>query len=159
MEILPGSNTEIIGYFEKFKDNKNYTELIKKFDDLTKIRLKGLIELQEYKIPNLGPSDELEIFPEMLKDWCQEDIMEVKNIIKLYDTGNIESLEEAIVLIEILKKNSDDYPKILDKICSDLATRNFDTIEEYDQLLQFSEDPQNSIIYNSLWNYFVTLLS
>ena len=159
MEILPDSNSEIISYFEKFKDNQNYDRLFERFDDLTKIRMKGLIELNEYKIPNIGPSDDLENFPEMLKDWKSEDIEEVKNIIKLYDTGNIESIEEAIILIEILKNNSDNYPDILDKILKDLQNQKFDNIEEYDQLLNFSVDCNDSIIYNGLWNYFVTLLS
>ena len=159
MEILPGSNSDIISYFEKFKNNENYNTLFERFDELTKIRMKGLIELNEHKIPNIGPSDELENFPEMLKDWRSEDIEEVKNIIKLYDTGNIESIEEAVILIEILKNNSDNYPDILDKISRDLQNQKFENIEEYDQLLNFSVDSGDSIIYNGLWNYFVTLLS
>ena len=35
----PGSNEEIVQYFEKFKDNKNYESLLETFKELTKIKL------------------------------------------------------------------------------------------------------------------------
>ena len=111
MEVVEGCNYEIVEYFKKFRNNKNYESLLEKFKDLTRIRLKGTIELQDYKLPELGPSDELGKFPSLLEDWREDDVLEIKNIIKLYDTGEIESLEEAIILIHVLKRKSDDYPK------------------------------------------------
>ena len=159
MEVIPNSNSEIIHYFEKFKDNENYTLLLEKFDELTKLRVRGLIELKHHQIPEIGPSEELEDFPTLLSDWNKEDIMEVKNIIKLYDTGSIESLEEAIILIEILKRKSSDYPRILDKISRDFEKQDFSNIQDYDQLLNLLQNPQDAIIYSGLWNYLMTLLS
>ena len=157
MEVVEGCNSEIVEYFSKFRGNKNYDVLLDKFRDLTRIRLKGTIELKDHKLPELGPSDDLEKFPSLLKDWHEQDVLEIKNIIKLYDTGEIESLEEAIILIHVLKRKSEDYPEILDKILEDLEKGEFKEIEKYNQLLEFQQNPQDSIIYNGLWNFFVTL--
>jgi len=159
MEALPNSNEEIVNYFEKFKDNKNYQNLLEKFKELTKIKVKGMIQLQEHNFPELGPSDELENFPDLLEDWDQTDVFEVKNIIKLYDTGCIESVEEAIILIEILKRKSKKYPAILDRILKDFQSQTFEDIGVYDQLLSLEVNPQDSIIYNGIWNFLMTLLS
>ena len=157
MEVVEGCNCEIVEYFSKFRGNKNYDVLLEKFTDLTRIRLKGTIELQDYKLPELGPSDELEKFPSLLKDWHEQDVLEIKNIIKLYDTGEIESLEEAIILKHVLKRKSDDYPKILDKILDDLEKGEVKQLEKYNELLDFQQNSQDSIIYNGLWNFFMTL--
>jgi hypothetical protein len=159
MEVVEGANYEIVNYFGKFKNNKNYEVLLEKFKDLTRLRLKGTIDLNEYKIPDIGPSDDLSNFTDLLEDWHEQDIIEIKNIIKLYDTGQIESLEEAIILIHVLKRKSEDYPKILDVILSDLEKQEFKEIEKYDQLLSFQDDTQDSIIYNGLWNYLIMLLA
>ena len=158
MEVVEGCNEEIVKYFGKFEGNKNYEFLMQKFKELTKLRLKGTIELNEHKIPDIGPSDELENFPDLLKEWHEQDVLEIKNIIKLYDTGEIESLEEAIILIHVLKRKSEDYPKVLDIILNDLENQEFKSIEKYDQLLEFGKNQQDSIIYSGLWNFFMTLL-
>ena len=54
MEVLDNSNEEIIRYFQKFEGNKNYEILLEKFKELTKIKLKGMIKLQEYTFPEIG---------------------------------------------------------------------------------------------------------
>lgn len=159
MEVLHGSNMEIVEYFSKFEGNNNYTSLSEKFKELTRMRVKGTIELNEHKIPDIGPSDELMSFPELLENWNERDILEVKNVIKLYDSGEIESLEEAIILIHVLKNKGTEYPKILDIILKDFETQEFKGINQYDQLLSLRENPQDSIIYNSLWNFLMILLS
>ena len=107
----------------------------------------------------MGPSEDLQQFPSLLKDWNDEDILEIKNVIKLYDAGEIESLEEAIILIHVLKNKSDEYPKILDVILEDLEKQKFSGIDTYNQLLELEKIPEDSIIYNALWNFFMTLFS
>ena len=159
MEVVEGCNIEIVNYFSKFKHNNNYENLLEKFKELTRIRLRGTIDLQEYKLPELGPSEDLQQFPSLLKDWNDEDILEIKNVIKLYDAGEIESLEEAIILIHVLKNKSDKYPKILDVILEDLEKQQFSGIDTYNQLLELEKIPEDSIIYNALWNFFMTLFS
>ena len=47
------------------------------------MRLKGTIRLNEHNIPDIGPSDDLPDFIDLLKDWREEDIMEIKNITNL----------------------------------------------------------------------------
>ncbi len=123
------------------------------------MRLKGTIRLNEHNIPDIGPSDDLPDFIDLLKDWREEDIMEIKNIIKLYDTGQIESLEEAIILIHVLRRKSDNYPKILDVILDDLEKQEIKEIEKYNDLLSFQNGIKDSIIYNGIWNYLIMLLA
>ncbi len=159
MEVLDNSNEEIVRYFQKFEGNKNYETLLDKFKELTKLKLKGMIELREYSFPEIGPSDDLEKFPALLEEWDQGDIFEIKNIIKLYDTGCIESVEEAIILIEILKRKSEDYPPVLDCILKDFQSQKFENIDDYDQLLSLKTNPQDAIIYSGLWNFLMTLLT
>jgi hypothetical protein len=159
MEVVEGCNYEIVNYFTKFKNNNNYEVLLEKFKDLTRLRLKGTIKLNQHNIPDIGPSDDLPDFIHLLKNWREEDIMEIKNVIKLYDTGQIESLEEAIILIHVLRSKTDDYPKILDTILNDLEKQEFKDIEKYNDLLSFQEDTQDSIIYNGIWNYLIMLLA
>ena len=147
MEVVEGNNYDILNY------------LLETFKELTKFRIKSMIELQEYSFPEVGPSDDLQKFPEMLKDWEDSEVMEVKNIIKLYDSGEIESVEEVIILIEILKRKSDNYPEILDIILNDFQKQEFKNLEHYCQLLDFSQDSQDAIIYNAIWNYLMISLS
>lgn len=159
MEVVEGCNYEIVNYFTKFEGRKNYSFLLEKFKELTRMRLKGTIRLNEHNIPDIGPSDDLPDFIDLLKDWREEDIMEIKNIIKLYDTGQIESLEEAIILIHVLRRKSDNYPKILDVILDDLEKQEIKEIEKYNDLLSFQNGIKDSIIYNGIWNYLIMLLA
>jgi len=160
MDILDDSNGEILTYFSKFKDNENYSNLLEQFSALTKFRVKRMIELEKMMIPDIGPSEKLHDFPSELKNWPERDIAEVKTVIKLYDSGEIESLEEAIILIEIIKNRKDNYPKILDTITEDLNSNELKNIEFYDELIRLKESNyDDSIIYGSLWSYLAILLA
>ena len=158
MDILDDSNEEILSYFSKFKDNENYSNLCEEFSNLTRFRVKRMIELEDLMLPDIGPSDKLHDFPMELKNWPERDIAEVKTIIKLYDSGEIESLEEAIILIEIIKNRKYTYPKILDTITEDL--NELKNIEFYDELIHLKESNHtDSIIYGSIWSYLAILLT
>lgn len=160
MDILDDSNEEILSYFSKFKDNENYPRHFITFGDLTRFRVKRMIELEDLMLPDIGPSDKLSEFPGELKNWPQRDIAEVKTIIKLYDSGEIESLEEAIILIEIIKNRKYTYPKILDTIIEDLKSNELKNIEFYDELIRLKEsNKDDSIIYGSIWSYLAILLT
>lgn len=151
MSVVKNSNKDILDYFKKFKDNENYEEYFKKLDELSILRLKGELDLGVMKMPFIGPSDDLDNFPDQIKNWKQEDIFELKNVIKLFVSGEIESVEEAIILIEILKLEKD-YPKILDKITEDINTQNLNNIEDYQELLKTDD-----IIYSSIWKYLISI--
>ena len=112
MDILDDSNEEILSYFSKFKDNENYPRHFITFGDLTRFRVKRMIELEDLMLPDIGPSDKLSEFPGELKNWPQRDIAEVKTIIKLYDSGEIEFYDELIRLKESNKDDSIIYGSI-----------------------------------------------
>ena len=160
MDILDDSNVEIVNYFSKFKENKNYNKLLEEFDELTKFRLKRMIELEDLMLPDVGPSDDLNEFTSKLENWPEEDVKEVGIMIKLYDSGEIQSAEEAIILIEILKKEEEKYPEVLDVISEDLKSGHLKNTEKYDELIRLKEsNKDHSIIYGSIWSYLGTLLS
>ena len=83
--------------------------------------------------------------------------MEVKNIIKLYDSGEVESLEEAILLLQILINKDDNYPKILDTIMKDFQTGELKNLCDYSELLELKRFDSDAIIYGGLWSFLVSL--
>ena len=155
-DFCKSSNKEILGYFSKFCKNKNYENHYKNLDLLSIYRIKEDIEVGNLKMPNIGPSNDLINFPDTLENWNDKEIFEIKNVIKLYDSGEIESLEEAIILIEIIKIK-ENYPKILDVIISDLKSGSLENIEKYSELLTFDNSCEDSIIYGNIWKYLLTL--
>ena len=69
-------------------------------------------------------------------------------------------MEEAIILIEIIKNRKYTYPKILDTITEDLKSNELKNIEFYDELIRLKEsNKDDSIIYGSIWSYLAILLT
>ena len=156
MEVVEGSNTDILNYFTKFEKNNNYEKYLDDLKRLSIFRLRGEISLGEYMIPDVGPSEEISTFPDKIEGWDERDIFELKNIIKLFDSGEIESLEEAVILIEILKRN-EKSPPVLDNIFTDLQKGSFENSGNYDQLLSFDNGESDSIIYGNLWKFLISM--
>ena len=159
MDFAEGSNTEIINYFSKFEGNHDYDKYLKELSDLSVFRLKGYIQLGDHKIPDVGPSEKITSFPDMIENWDEMEINEIRNIIKLYDAGEIESLEEAILLIEILKRSGKNPPPVLDRILTDMRSGNIINDSNYDELLDFEIDGNDSIIYGNLWKFLISVNS
>lgn len=157
MEVMEGANSDIINYFSKFHNNTNYDNYLSDLKELSAFRLRGEIPLGNLMIPDVGPSFDLISFPDRIKDWEEMDIFELKNIIKLYDSGEIESVEEAVLLMEILKRRSENYPKILDKITEDFQKGKIENPENYNQLLELDNGDSDSIIYGSLWKFLISM--
>jgi hypothetical protein len=157
MEVMEGANSDIINYFSKFEKNVNYDKYLRDLTELSAFRLRGQIPLGNLMVPDVGPSLELISFPDKIRDWEEMDIFELKNIIKLYDSGEIESIEEAVLLIAILKRSSENYPKILDVITEDIQRGKIEDPENYNQLLELDNGDCNSIIYGSLWKFLISM--
>lgn len=157
-EILQGENNFVVEYFSKYRDNPNFSKYSEEFKNLTEIRYKGDIALIDYVIPDLGPSDDLINFPEKLTDWSERDRMELNTVIKIFDAGEIEDWSEVLILIEIIKNNDDNYPKILDKIVEDITKNIFNDLENYNDLLKFAENGTMSFIYSSIWKFIISSL-
>ena len=159
MDFAEGSNTDIVNYFSKFEGNYDYDRYLRELKDLSIFRIRGYIELGDHKIPDVGPSEKITSFPDTIENWSQMEINEIRNIIKLFDAGEIESLEEAILLIEILKRNGKNPPPVLDRILSDMRTGKITGDDNYEELLNFESNENDSIIYGNLWKFLMTIVS
>lgn len=105
MEIRENKNF-VLGYFERFREKKNYSEFLEKLEPLTKSRLNGEILYEKgYSIPNIGPDPALENFSENLPDpeWSSEERENFRKICKIFIGNPIETDDECLLMIEISK--------------------------------------------------------
>lgn len=112
-------NKNLLAYFDKFKGYSNFDKLKQKLDKDSEIKYLHDIEIGELSVPYIGPSDELKKFPKIVeKEWGKKESQELKYILKYYDGGDIESLEEAIILLDIKYRetNDENYLKVKDKL-------------------------------------------
>jgi len=112
-------NKNLLAYFNKFKEYSNFDKLKEKLDKDSEIKYLYDIDVGELSIPYVGPSDELKKFPKIIeKEWGKEESRELKYILKYYDGGDIESIEEAIILLDIKynESNDENYLKVKDKL-------------------------------------------
>ena len=152
MEILKNYNSEILNFFEKFKDQHDYENHYKNLEKESEFTYKGEIKIKNISIPDIGPSEKLSQFHKTLKNWDDKIKTEVKYAIKYYEGGNIESLEEAMLLLDILilkdKNNGNILLNIKEKI---LTGDENDTLSVYINLLEI--ESKDNIIYGSLFNF------
>ncbi len=99
--ILEGSNTELLNLFSKFKEKENYNDLYQKLKFLSQFRLRDMIKLGDVEIPDIGPDPEILNFHSTLEGWTDQEKEEIKYCIKIYEGGSIESMDEAIILMQI----------------------------------------------------------
>ena len=152
-------NEPLIRFFENFKECKDYQKHIKKLTKLSEHRVRDVIKLGKFEIPDVGPDPKIDNFYKNLTEWNQKDILEIKFFIKIYNGGSVETLEEAILLIHILKKNNPEKTEVLDKILDDISKNNLENADRYVKLLDLEIITDDSIFFNSLFVYLVTLLN
>lgn len=152
-------NEPLVRFFENFKECKNYENHIKKLKQLSEYRIRDVIKLGRFEIPDVGPDPKIENFYKNLKEWDDKDISDIKFFIKIYNGGGIESMEEAILLIHILKKNNPEKTEVLDQIFDDLSKNNLENIDNYIKLLNLEVISDDSVFFNSLFMYLVSLLN
>ena len=152
-------NEPLIRFFENFKECKNYENHVKKLEKLSQYRVRNVIKLGRFEIPDVGPDPKIENFHKNLKEWNDKDISDIKFFIKIYNGGGVESLEEAILLIHILKKNNSEKTEVLDQILDDLSKNNLENIDNYIKLLNLEVISDDSVFFNSLFMYLVSLLN
>lgn len=157
-EIFKDRNKDLLQLFSKFEGEKNYKNHLEYLTKLSQFYVREIIHLGTYQFPDIGPDPEILNFHLTLKDWDQEKAEEVKSAIKIYEGGNIESLEEAIILIEILKRNHPEKKADLEKLTNDLMENKFKNLFDYQDILKIEDNHPNHIIFSSLFFYFATLL-
>jgi hypothetical protein len=144
-------NIELLNYFNKFKDNVNYDELRKKLDVLSTFRYHYDIKIGEHKIPYVGPDENLNHFSNIItKCWGKNAGKEVAHLLKYYEGGVIENIEEALIILEI--KNNQQPSELYSYIKNTLLTNN----EFSEEKLKFLLD-NNDILSTNLYFYLISL--
>jgi len=151
-------NSELLNWFSKFELKENYINLKKNLNELSKFRVRDTIKLGRFKIPDIGPDPEILQFHQHMNGWDEISKQEVKHSIKIYEGGEIESLEEAIITIEILKRQHLEKKEILEIMIEDLKTQKFENMIKYIEILEIEPEHPNHILFSSLFFFFARLL-
>jgi len=153
------SNSELLNWFSKFENNKNYSDLKEKLKILSEFRLRKTIKLGRFEIPDIGPDPEILNFHKDIEDWDEISIHELKHSLKIYEGGEIESLEESIIIMEILKRQHPEKKDVLEKMIQDLKTEKFEDMNQYIELLKIDINHPNHILFSCLFFFFASLFN
>ena len=156
-ECFENRNKDLLLLFTKFEDQPNYQNHRNYLSKLSEFYVRETIHLGSYQFPDIGPDPEILNFHLTLKNWDQEKVEEVKYAIKIYEGGNIETLEEAIIMMEILKRNHPEKRDVLEKLIEDLKNDRFNDLFEYTEILKIEENHPNQIIFSFLFFYFASI--
>jgi hypothetical protein len=150
-------NNQILNWFTKFENHENYDSLRDKLDEISKYRVRQILKLGQFEIPDIGPDPKILDFHKSIEGWDEASKQEVKHSIKIYE-GEIETLEEAIITLEILKRQHSEKRKTLETMVEDLKTQNFENMIKYIDILDIDVNHPNHILFNSLFFFFAKLL-
>lgn len=122
-------NLKLLEYFDKFKNYNNFTKLKKKLADVSEIRYLQDIQVGEITIPQIGPSSEITKFHKIIeKEWGERESQEIKYLLKYYDGGDIENIEEATIILDIKYHETGDenYLKLKNKLLDEKTIQDND---------------------------------
>lgn len=157
MSILDDANRDLINYFHKFQERPNFSGHLERLEEISKYTLREMIEIEGMMIPDVGPSDEIYTFHETL-DWDKQDQQEVQFAIKSLEGGEIESVEEFVLLVEILKRGHPEKKDTLEKITEFLEKGEIDEVGRFFNLLQITENSKDYILFGMVFRYLMAIL-
>ena len=157
MSILDDANRDLINYFHKFQERPNFSGHLERLEEISKYTLREMIEIEGMMIPDVGPSDEIYRFHETL-DWDQQDQQEVQFAIKSLEGGEIESVEEFVLLVEVLKRGHPEKKDTLEKITEFLEKGEIDEVGRFFNLLQITENSKDYILFGMVFRYLMAIL-
>jgi hypothetical protein len=157
MSILDDANRDLINYFHKFQERPNFSGHLERLEEISKYTLREMIEIEGMMIPDVGPSDEIYTFHETL-DWAKQDQQEVQFAIKSLEGGEIESVEEFVLLVEILKRGHPEKKDTLEKITEFLEKGEIDEVGRFFNLLQITENSEDYILFGMVFRYLMAIL-
>ena len=157
MSILDDANRDLINYFHKFQERPNFSGHLERLEEISKYTLREMIEIEGMMIPDVGPSDEIYTFHETL-DWDKQDQQEVQFAIKSIEGGEIESVEEFVLLVEILKRGHPEKKDTLEKITEFLEKGEIDEVGRFFNLLQITENSKDYILFGMVFRYLMAIL-
>ena len=109
-------NLYLIESFQVYEKNKDFLTHRRKLIELSKYKIHDTIHMGEISIPNVGPDEKIKDFYKDLEGWSEEDIMEVKYLIKLYSGEDIENIQEAVIIMDVLINSDPKYKEVLNPI-------------------------------------------
>ena len=157
MSILDDANRDLINYFHKFQGRPNFSGHLERLEEISKYTLREMIEIEGMMIPDVGPSDEIYRFHETL-DWDQQDQQEVQFAIKSLEGGEIESVEEFVLLVEVLKRGHPEKKDTLEKITEFLEKGEIEEVGRFFNLLQITENSKDYILFGMVFRYLMAIL-
>ena len=121
---------------------------------MSKYRFLGVIKLKDLEIPRIGPNDELKNFHKLLYDFNNDQIKEIKFVIKSYEEDTIDSTEECLDLINIILKNNLDskHIELITRIKYDVENDTKLYEKEYTSILQINKD---DFLINLLMSFLI----
>jgi len=156
MSSLEELNRELLDSFTKFKEERDYEKHLEKLKDLSRLRVLDVLKMGELDIPDIGPDPEIENFSQNLDGWNKISKLEVKFMIKIYQAGEIETPEEATVVLGILKKAIPGKEKLLQGMEDSFRKGVIEDVSVYSELLGMREESSLSLLLNSLFQFFIS---
>ena len=157
MSILDDANRDLINYFHKFQERPNFHGHLEKLEEISKYTLREMIEMEGLMIPDVGPSEEIYTFHETL-GWDEQDRQEIQFAIKSFEGGDIESVEEFILLVEILKRSHPEKRDILEKITEFLEKGELEEVGKFFNLLHITENNNDYILFGMVFRFLMSLI-
>lgn len=145
-------NSFLIESFKVYKNNKDYEKHKIRLEELSKYRLNNTINMGSMLLPNIGPDEKIKDFYKELKDWSINDVIEVKYMIKLYSGENIENIQEAITIMDVLMHGNENYKSILNPIKKCLIENKEINYDDLVALLN-----HENLLLSNLFTFFVEL--
>jgi len=105
--IMEKENLSLLNYFDKFKAYPEFNIMKDKLTKQSYFRYHYDINIGGVTIPYVGPDEKLSKFSkEISKKWGEEIGKEMEYVLKYFEGGEIENLEEALIVIEIKYRES-----------------------------------------------------
>ena len=142
-------NLYLIESFQVYEKNKDFLTHRKKLIELSKYKIHNTINMGGISIPNVGPDEKIKDFYKDLEGWSEEDIMEVKYLIKLYSGEDIENIQEAVIIMDVLINSDPKYKEVLDPIKRCLIENNEISDDVLVNLLK-----HKNMLLNNLFTFF-----
>ena len=155
MSILDDANRDLIDYFHKFEKNPDFPEHLERLQEVSKYELREMIEMEGMLIPDVGPSEDIYMFHKTL-NWDDNDREEVQFAIKSFEGGEIESIEEFILLVEILKRSHPEKKETLEKITEFLKLGDMKEVGNFFNLLEITENNKDYILFGMIFRYIMS---
>lgn len=142
-------NLYLIESFQVYEKNKDFLTHRKKLVELSKYKIHNMIHMGGISIPNVGPDEKIKDFYKELEGWSEEDIMEVKYLIKLYSGEDIENIQEAVIIMDVLINSDPKYKEVLNPIKRCLIENNEISDDVLVNLLK-----HKNMLLNNLFTFF-----